>query len=155
MQFQTEQDIDAPAAYVFARVCNFEAYERQALRNGAQVTRTDGRGPVVVGATWDVAFTFRGKDRQLRAVVTDLIAPESLVVDTDAKGLTSQTRVSLVALSPKTTRVSVVVTLAAKSLQARLLLQSLRLAKPRLNKRFRKRIKDQLNTVVTDYKRGG
>lgn len=154
MQFTTQQDIDAPAAYVFQRVCNFEAYERQALRNGAQVERTDGRGPVGVGATWDVAFTFRNKDRKLRAVVTELIAPESLVVDTDAKGLNSQTRVTLVALSPNTTRVIVVISLGAKSLQAKLLLQSLRLAKPRLNKRFRKRIKDQLNTVAADYRKG-
>ena len=154
MQFSTHQDIDAPASYVFQRVTNFETYERQALRHGAHVEREDGRGPVSVGAIWNVAFTFRNKDRKLRAEVTELSAPESLVVDADAKGLAGQTRVTLVALSPNTTRVSVVMSLSAKSLQAKLLLQSLRLAKPRLNKRYRKRIKDQLNTVAEDYRKG-
>lgn len=153
MQFSTHQDIDAPAAYVFERVSNFDAYERQALRNGARVERVDGRGPVSVGTAWDVEFTFRNKDRRLQAKVTELLAPESLVVDTQAKGLSGVTRVSLVALSPKTTRVSVAIVLSAQSLQGRLLLQSLRLAKPRLNKRFRQRIKDQLATVAADYRR--
>jgi len=153
MQFTTHQDIDAPADYVFQRVTNFDAYERQALRKGASVDRLDGQGPIGIGATWDIAFTFRGRDRQLRAVITELNAPERMVVDTDAKGLTSVAQVTLVALSPRTTRVSVVIVLRAKSMQAKLLMQSMRLAKPRLNKRFRKRIKDQLKDVATDYRR--
>ena len=47
-----------------------EKLGQQQCSNGAQVERTDGRGPVGVGATWDVAFTFRNKDRKLRAVVS-------------------------------------------------------------------------------------
>lgn len=154
MNFSTSHDIDAPVSYVFQRVTNFAAYERQALRNGAQVTRVDGNGPIGVGATWDAAFTFRGKDRRLQAVVTELVAPETLTVETTAQGLNSQTRVTLVGLSQKTTRVTVKVTIKAKTLPARLMMQSLRLAKKNLNRRFRKRIREQLKTVATDYQRG-
>jgi len=32
MNFSTHQDVDAPIQYVFQRVSNFGAYERQALR---------------------------------------------------------------------------------------------------------------------------
>lgn len=154
MKFSTEQDIDAPIAYVFQRVTNFDAYERQALRQGAHIVRVDGSGPVGVGATWDVAFTFRSKDRQLRAQVTELTAPESLTVETVAKGLVSDTQLTLVSLAAQTTRVRVQVRLTANSMSARLLLQSLKLAKTNLNNRFRKRVREQLKTVSQDYDRG-
>jgi hypothetical protein len=153
MNFTTHKDIDAPIDYVFQKVANFDGYERQALRRGAQVARVDGAGPARVGSAWDVAFTFRGKDRKLRATITTISAPDRLEVDTVATGLNGATRVDLVALSPKTTRVSVTVDLTAKSLSARLLLQSLKLAKGNLNKRFSRRVSEQVSGIVDDYKR--
>ncbi len=154
MKFTTHKDIDAPIDYVFQKVANFDGYERQALRRGAQVGRVDGMGPVRVGSAWDVAFTFRGKNRNLRATVTTIAAPESLEIDTVATGLNSVTKVDLIALSPKTTRVAVSVTMTAKSLSARLLLQSLKLAKGNLNKRFAGRVDDQVGGIEADYRRG-
>lgn len=154
MNFSTHKDIDAPIDYVFQKVTNFDGYERQALRRGAQVARVDGAGPVRVGSAWDVAFTFRGKDRNLRATVANIAAPETLEIDTVATGLNSETKVSLIALSPKTTRVAVTVEMSAKSLSARLLLQSLKLAKGNLNKRFARRVDEQVGNIATDYKRG-
>lgn len=154
MKFNTRQDIDAPIAYVYQRVSNFEAYERQALRQGAHVARRDGTGPAQVGSAWDVAFTFRNKERELRATVTELTAPQEIAVDTDAKGLSSALRVSLLALSAQTTRVEVTIDVSAKSLSARLLLQSLKLAKSNLQTRFEKRVREQLRRVEVDYQRG-
>ena len=153
MQFNTRQDIDAPIAYVYQRITNFEAYERQALRQGAHVARRDGPGPAQVGSSWDVAFTFRNKERELRATVAELIAAQEVVIDTDAKGLASVLRISLLALSAQTTRVEVTIDIAAKSLSARLLLQSLKLAKSNLQARFEKRVREQLRRVETDYQR--
>jgi hypothetical protein len=154
MNFTTHKDIEAPIEYVFQKVANFDGYERQALRRGAQVARVDDAGPVRVGSAWDVAFIFRGKDRKLRATIVNLAVPQRLEIDTAATGLNSVTGVDLVALSPQTTRVSVTVNLIAKSLSARLLLQSLKLAKGNLNKRFSRRVAEQVGSVADDYKRG-
>lgn len=153
MKFTTTKDIDVPVDYAFQRVSNFDAYERQALRRGAQVTRVDG-GVVRVGSAWDVAFTFRSKDRELRATVSDISGPERLAVDTAANGLNSVTVVDLVALTPKVTRLNVTVELFPKSLSARLLLQSLKLAKSNLNKRFAKRVDEQVAGMADEYQRG-
>ena len=153
MNFTTHTDIDAPIDFVFQKVSNFDSYERQALRRGAVVSRVDGAGPVRVGSAWDVAFTFRGKDRKLQAAIAEIKAPESIVIDTAATGLSSVTAVNLMALSPKVTRVSVAIEMSPKSLSARLLLQSLKLAKANLNKRFAKRVNEQVAGIAEDYKR--
>lgn len=154
MQFQTQEDLEAPLDYVFRRASNFEAYERQALRKGAHVARRDGPGPVQVGSSWDVRFTFRNKERQMTATLAEFAAPQDIVVDTDAKGLASLSHVSFLALSAQTTRVTVKIDMSAKSLSARLLLQSLKLAKSNLEGRFRKRVREQLKGVEADFKRG-
>lgn len=154
MKFQTHHDIQAPIDYVFQRATNFDNYERQALRHGAHVVRLDAGGPVTVGSAWDVAFTYRGKDRQLRATITELQAPSDLAIETVVKGLTSHAKVTFLALSQQTTRVDITISLGAKSLSARLLLQSLKLAKSTLNGRFRKRVKEQLRAIEADYQSG-
>jgi len=154
MKFKTHHDIKAPIDYVFQRVSNFEAYERQALRRGAQGVRVDGAGPIKLGSAWDIAFTFRNKDRQMRATITKIDAPDEVMIHTDAKGLVSDAQIALVALSPQTTRVQVTIDMAAKSLAARLLLQSLKLARANLNNRLKKRVGEQLRAVQEDYARG-
>ena len=153
MDFRTHEDIKAPIAYVYERITNFQAFERQALRHGAQVSRLDGAGPVQAGSAWDVAFTFRNKDRELRATVAELTAPQEVVIDTEAKGLASLTQASLLALSAQTTRVEVKISLSAKSLSARLLLQSLKLARSNLQTRFEKRVREQLRGIQADYQK--
>ena len=155
MQFKTHQDIQAPIDYVFGRITNFDAYERQAFRHGAHVVRLDPGGLDTVGSAWDVAFTYRGKDRELRASVTALNEPSELGIHTVVKGLTSNTTATLIPLSQQTTRVEVKIALAAKSLSARLLLQSLKLARSTLNGRFEKRVREQLGNIAADYRRDG
>ena len=142
MKFSAREDIEAPIDQVFARVTDFAAFERQMLRRGAEVRRVDAGQPVTVGSAWDVAFTFRSRERRMRATVTRMDAPGDLVVAIAASGLDGVTTVELVALSPQRTRLAVTIDLSAKSLSARLLLQSLKLAKSNLSNRFKKRVSE-------------
>lgn len=154
MNFTTHYDLDAPIDYVFTKATDFGSFERQALRRGANVARFDGTGPIRVGSGWDVAFTFRGKDRKLRATIDQIEAPSLLRINTAASGLDSIATIDLTSLSPKTTRLAVTVDMSAKSMSARLLLQSLKLARGNLNKRFDKRIKEFSVGVEDSYKTG-
>ena len=153
MKFSTREDIEASLDHVYAAVSDFAAYERQALRRGADVRRVD-QGPVQVGSAWDVAFQFRNKDRRMRATLTTLDVSQLIVVDTVAAGIDGVTRVELVPLSPKRTRIAVSIELSAKSLSARLLLQSLKLAKATLTKRFKSRVAEQAEAIEDRYRRG-
>ncbi len=151
MKFSTREDIEAPIDFVFARVTDFDAFERRALRQGAQVHR-QGDGPVDVGTVWDISFHYRERMRNAQATLTTLDAPHELKIDSISDGLTAQTDVALVALSPGRTRVIVGFELRARTLTARLLLQSLKLAKGKLTKRFRARVLDYAEAVEDRYR---
>lgn len=153
MKFSTREDIEAPMSYVYGRVSDFAAFERRALRQGIEVNRRAAAAPDV-GAIWDIAFQFRGRARKVQAELTKLEPDQALEIKSQSDGLTADTQVELIALSVSRTRILVSFELKAKTLTARLLLQSLKLAKSKMTKRFKSRVLDYAETIEDDYRRG-
>jgi len=138
--------------HVFAQVSNFASFERKALRHGADIRRID-HGPVQEGSAWDIAFKFRGRDRKMTATVDELDPPNQYRIATASDELSVTTIVELVALSRGRTRVAVGMDLRAKSLTARLLLQSMKLAKGKLTKRFKARVLEFAEDIEDAYRK--
>ncbi|MEO0678337.1 MAG: SRPBCC family protein [Pseudomonadota bacterium] len=145
MKFSSREDVELPIERVFDAVTDFDMFDRRALRRGAEVSRTDpptGKGE---GTSWDVSLQFRGRERELQAQVTEYSQPESMAIKSQSGGLKIDLTVALVALNPQKTRVIIGLELTPSNLSARLLVQSLKLAKASLSKRF--------STAITDYAR--
>lgn len=154
MKFSTREDIEVPIAYAFGQVSDFASFERRAMRQGADIVRWD-TGPVCAGTAWDIAFKFRGRSRRVVADLTRFTPPEGMLIESNSDGLLAVTTIDLVALSQTRTRILVSFDMRAKSLTARLLLQSLRLAKVRLTKRFNARVKDYAEEIEDRFRRNG
>lgn len=140
MKFSTREDVGAPIEYVFSRATDFAAFERSALRRGADIQRKDNLTTAGAGAAWRISFPFRGKTRIVAANVQEFDAPNRFEIFSLSGGIEALATIDLVALSKTRTRISVSVELKPQNLSARLLIQSLKLAKTSLNERFRKRI---------------
>lgn len=140
MQLTATEDIEAPLDRVFAAVTDFDSIERQALRRGVDVRRTDTLTGPTEGMAWRAEFGFRGKPRTLQISMAQFTPPEQLVFDSASGGLEAQLVLDLVALSRTRTRVNIVTELKPTTLSARLLVQSLKLAKGGIDKRFRHRV---------------
>ncbi len=153
MNFTTREDVEAPIAFVWQQATDFTAFERQGLRRGADVKRTDRLGKVGVGSGWDVTFTFRGKERDLTSNVTAFDPPNTYTVDIASAGIKGTCLVDLLPLSRSRTRLTVTVDLSATSLAARLMLQSLKLAKGSLNSRFAGRVTAMAEDMRDRYRR--
>lgn len=142
MKFSSKEDIEAPIEDVFDMLSDFETMERSAIRRGAEVECTNPSAQPCVGMTWRAKFDLRGKRRKVQVVMVRYDRPTAMRFDTDSNGLDGVLELELLALSPKRTRMSVVLELAPKTLSARLLIQSLKLAKSNLTKRFKLRVAD-------------
>ncbi|PRY78114.1 polyketide cyclase/dehydrase/lipid transport protein [Yoonia maritima] len=155
MKFSTREDIEAPADYVFAHVTDFAGFERRALRYGAQVSRVgQDQGAPTAGTEWEIAFKFRGRNRTLDAKLTEFSAPVGYQVTGVTDGMHIVTDIELVSLSPTRTRLLVGVDLRSKSFTARLVIQSMKLAKAKLNKRFRARVLEFSEDIEEGYRKG-
>lgn len=152
MKLTSRQDIEAPIAYVFAALKDFDAWERAALRRGAEVARTDKLREVMPGLSWLVKFVYRGRERRLALRLTALEQPAMMAFSGTGTSLDGLMGIDLMELASRRTRLSVTVDLRPKSIGARVVLQSMRLAKARLNRRFGDRVGQFCAEVETRYR---
>jgi len=139
VKFVAHSDLDAPIADVFAALTDFAAYERMALRRGVRVQRLAGEPAPGTGSGWDTRFMFRG--REIRAVshISVCEPPERLALDGRSGGYEFDLATLLVALSRDRTRLRLDLDVRPKTLGARIILQTLKLGKSRLQTRFQMR----------------
>ena len=145
MKFAAREDIEAPAEFVFDTLTDFEHFERAALRRGAGVVRKDG----AKGPAWQLAFAWRGKRREAVLRLEETARPSAMRFGFGSRVIDGESRVELIALGPKRTRMSVSTEVRPRTLPARLFLQSLKLARARVLGRYRNRV-GQLAALVRD-----
>ena len=140
MKFSTKQDIEAPLVFVHQTLTDFGMWERAAMRRGAEVNRTDTLRQPAAGMAWASKFNYRGKERNIAVTLTEWDAPLHLAFAGHATTIEALARIELLEMSAKRTRLLITMEVTPKTLGARLFLQSLRLARAKLDRKFDQRI---------------
>ncbi len=152
MKFSTREDIDAPIEHVFRAVSNFDAFEKSAMRRGAEIQREEHVFPDGIRTSWQAVFPYRGKMRPLKAKLVELDSPTRLAVESESGGLDGDLVIDLMALSRSRTRLKIQLEMRPRTMTARLVLQSLKLAKASLTRKFKLRIARFAMEVEDQYK---
>ena len=105
------------------------------------------------GMTWKASFQFRGRLREVDIELVEFDAPNKVMAHSVAGGLSADCTVDLVALSRRRTRMSLDLELVPNTLSARLLVQSLKLARGRLTKRFHLRVAEYAKDLEDRFQR--
>ncbi|MCI2399424.1 SRPBCC family protein [Aliiroseovarius subalbicans] len=140
MKLSTREDVAAPIDAVFRAVSDFDGFERAALRRGAEVARTDTLSAPGVGMTWAAQFPYRNRERKADLRLANYDPPHGLELFSKVSGIEAVVAIDLVALSRTRTRMNLSIDLRPKTIPARLMIQSMKLAKSNLTKRFQKRV---------------
>ena len=64
MKLTTRQDIEAPLDFVYARLTDFDHFERMAMRRGAEIERTDRLKTPGIGMAWRLKFVLSRQTAQ-------------------------------------------------------------------------------------------
>ena len=142
MEFTSKEDIEAPISGVFAFLSEFESFERSAIRRGVEVRRIGDLTSPLDGLAWEADFVVRGKSRHMRVNLIRFDPDTNIRFEGKGSGVLAYFDIELIALSPRRTRMSVHMSLQAQTLSARLFLQSMKLAKKNLGKRFKLKVAD-------------
>ncbi len=140
MKFSTKEDVEAPAELIFAAMSDFVAFERSAMRRGAEVARVDPVGEVGVGMTWSLRFPVRGKMRRAVCELEQYDPPVGIRCRIESSGFDGVLTLGLFALSRTRTRLAVQLEVKPRTLAARLLIQSVRLNRSSYTRRFEGRV---------------
>lgn len=155
MQFTAKEDVEAPIEFVFEQLSDFQSFERSALRRGAEVQRIDRKTKIGPGMAWEASFSMRGRTRELQLELTEYDPPFGMVFSSRSPNMGGHMSIELVALSRGRTRMSLEIELKPKTLSARLMVQSLKLARSKLSKRFRERVASFAEELEDRYRKQG
>ncbi|EEB84183.1 SRPBCC family protein [Roseobacter sp. GAI101] len=153
MKFSTKEDIEAPIDAVFDMLCEFDQFERAAMRRGAEVQRVDQLTAPATGMQWEAAFDMRGKRREIQIDMDCFERPTEMRLATTSPGLAGDMAFELMALSRNRTRIIVTLEIKPSNLSARLLVQSLKLAKTSLTNKYKLRVNEYAKGMEERYKR--
>ncbi|CTQ33716.1 SRPBCC family protein [Jannaschia rubra] len=141
MKFVATEDISAPIDRVWSRVSDIEGFEMRLRSRVDGLTRTPP-GPPAEGTTWTGRADVMGKKREMKVVLGQMQAPARLEAEAATDGMAVTLDVELAELGPRLTRMTVTTEARARSLTARLMLQSAKMARQSMAKRYRTRVAD-------------
>lgn len=142
MKFSTRIDTDLPAESLFEAIGNFDALERMMIARGASVSRIDPSTDPGIGMGWNVGFDWRGKPRRLRLAVTRFDRPEQMSMTGRSDALDLGLVATIVALSRAKSRLIFETEIKPRNMKARLMLQTAKLGKSQLDRRYERRIQE-------------
>ena len=154
MKLSTRQEVGAPIGFVFDMLCDFESWERSALRRGASLERTDSLLVPEPGMGWEVQFEFHGKPRSGQVRLHEIDAPQKLRFTGAGSSFEGSLDIDLLELGPRLTRVAVVSEARPRTISARIVLQSAKLGKAKLTERYEQRIARFAAEIEDRYRRG-
>lgn len=140
MKLTAHESIEAPVAFVNAYLTDFDFWERSAMRRGAEVERLDHLRQPGAGMEWRIAFLHHDKRRTVELKLLKLEPEHALEFDCMAKPAEAILAIELTEMGPRRTRVSVHLEVKPRTLAARLFLQSIKLAKAKVTRRFTQRL---------------
>lgn len=149
MRLTAKSDIEAPLAYLYASIADTAAWEREAVRRGAEIERPADMPLSGVGAGWLVKVPFRGRLRKFLLRIVDMAQDQELEFSVEGAAMSGAGQLETKALSARRSRLRVTVEVKPKTLAARLFLNTLRLARRQVEARFEKRL-GQFATRIED-----
>ena len=149
MKLTAKTDLEVPAAFVFAALVDNASWEREAVRNGVEVERPVGTPDSGVGASWRIRGHFRGKARNVLVRIDALTPDQQLALTMESPSMDGISRIEVMVLSPRRSRLRADLEIKPKTLAARLFINTMRLAKGRVQARFEKGL-GQLGARIKD-----
>ena len=148
MKFSTRHEADLPAETLFRAISDFRAIERLLSRRGAVVQRRDSLSEPGTGMNWLIGFDWRGRRRDVAIELVRFSPSETLVLQGLSELFDLTIQMTVLELSHSKSRLIFETDLLPRGMKARLLLQTAKLGKSQLDRKFAKRIGEFVNILT-------
>ena len=153
MRLTVKTDLEAPVEFLHACLCDNAAWEREAIRRGIEIERPSDMPLTGVGAGWRIKVPFRGRVRKVMLRIDAIVQDQSIAYSFEGQALVGTSVLETRALSPRRSRLRMTIEAKPKTLAARLFLNTLRLARRRVEERLEKRVGELAARIEGRYAR--
>jgi hypothetical protein len=153
MKLTVKTDIDAPVEFVHAYIGDNTVWERDAIRRGIEIERPADMPPRGVGAGWRIRLQFRGRIRNVLLRLDEVTQDEKIGYSFEGEALHGSIDLETKALSQRRSRLKLSVDAKPKTLAARLFLNTLRLARRKVEARMATRLGQLAARIEERYAR--
>ena len=140
MRLSTREDIEAPLSYVFGLCADTAGWEKAAIRRGVDVVRTDKLTGTQPGMSWTIGGKWRGKMRRGVLKLAAIDPMNSMLFHGSGESFDIHLEMEFVELSARRSRIILRTDIKPRSLAARLIVQSMKLARGRIEQKYEARI---------------
>jgi hypothetical protein len=153
MKLTAKTDLEVPVEFLFAVLADTTAWEREAIRRGVEVERPADMPLNGVGAGWRIRVRFRGRVRKVMLRLDELVQDQTVAYAFEGEALTGSAMLETRSLSLRRSRLKVTIEAKPKTLAARLFLNTLRLARRRVEDRLEMRVGQLGARIEQNYAR--
>ncbi|RID92832.1 SRPBCC family protein [Gemmobacter lutimaris] len=152
MKLTTREDIEAPLDFVYGAFADTGHWERSAMRRGADVVRSDRIQGFAPGMVWNVSFVYRSRPRRAAVKLVSVDEPNNLGFQIIASSFDAHVTLDFVELSSRRTRVTITSEVKPRTLAARVFVQSMKLARNKVERKYEARIGLICNDIEERYR---
>lgn len=154
MRLSTKEDVEAPIDFVWNLLSDFVIWEHAAQRRGVEVQRLEGTPQSGPGMAWLVRFGYQGKPREIDLRLAGVEPGQRLIFEGTGHSVRAHLTLEFVEIGPRRTQVAVVSDVKPMTITARVVVQSLRLAKGKIQHKFEHRIAGFAADIEDRWKAG-
>jgi len=137
MQINASETLKGHIEEIFDALSDFAPAEQAAMDRGMRVERLDALAAPAAGMRWKIGFFARGREREADVELVKTTRPTFMQFEGKVGGLFFQSNISCRVADTDATEVTVVTKLKPQAMTARMLVQSLKLARRRVNRRYK------------------
>lgn len=140
MRLTAKTDLEAPIGPAYNALVDHPSWERDAIERGLRVERVAGATHLGPGAGWEVHLPFRGKLVKLQLLVVEERPSDEVRYSYLSNAFEGEITLGVTPLSLRRTRLTMGIEIHPRTIMARVLMNTLRLAKGRAQARLEQRL---------------
>ena len=155
MEITYQRIINVPPSYAFARATDFRRFEAEGFGNLAPFEpRSEIRAPEL-GARWRTAAEFQGRPRRFSLQLLEMTEPNHLVLGNKSEKYDVEAQMSFKPTGTNATSFHFTLNAKARSITAKLILQTIQLARGRIVKSMQSDFETMAKRMEAAYQAEG
>ncbi|MBL4806739.1 MAG: hypothetical protein JKY31_05535 [Rhodobacteraceae bacterium] len=152
MKFEYTSTINVPIEFAYARATDFDKFEQEGFGNIDKFEPTgDIRAPEI-GAKWKVRAEFQGRQRRFSLALRELSENEAVVFGNGTDKFDVEARFNFVKVDDENTDFLFEINSSAKTITGRLIMQTLQLARSRIERKLAVDFDAMRDRMEADYR---